>query len=483
MVCVFVASACSAGPDEAGEETESLDQGQTEQAEDETSAGTGATGDDDSDNADGDPDEDGEDGEDAADDRSASGGPEPPVLEPSISGQELAARLSDLPGRLAVGNGPELAVARPDGLTIEVLDGSESVLASQPTWSRDGEKLAWGSVSAERQVVLVETFDEEGGRTGDPERSNVEGQPVFYLQWGQADDRLAYIRNSTTGGLVEVGLVEPGLPAQPVGEGAPFFISWSPSPDRILAHVNEVSVDAFGLGGTSDEFVSVRSVDGGFSAPAWVDDDRGLIVSDGALSYLEVATGDVEPIVPLAGPVRFVVSPDKTKVAYQVVGGEGGLTVVNSPVQAERSGLVVLDLETGSQTVITADLALAFEFSPDSDKLAWLTATIDGGRPIGRWHFWSTTDSVLTNQSFDFVLTRKYGRSYLPFFAQYAQSVTGWSPDSSAFAFAGSIDRRQGVWIQLVDEIVAPQLVAPGDFVTWGAGQAPPPTSGGASAA
>ena len=477
-----MASACSAGPDEAGEETERADQDLTEQSEDETLDSGDDDGEGDSDgNSDGEPD--GASGDDEAGDGEPDTGQEPPTLDPSISGQELAARLSELPGRLAVGNGPEVAVARPDGLTVEVLDGSESVLASQPTWSRDGEKLAWSSVSAERQVVLVETFDDEGGRTGDPERSNVEGQPVFYLQWSHDDDRLAYIRNSTTGGLVEVGLLEPGLPAEPVGEGAPFFISWSPTPDRILAHVNEASVDAFGLGARPDEFTEVLAVDGGFSAPAWVDDDRGLVVSDGALSYLEVATGDIEPIVPLAGPVRFVVSPDKTKVAYQVVGGEGGVSVVNTTVQAERSGLVVLDLATGAQTVITADLALSFEFSPDSDKLAWLTATIDSGRPIGRWHFWSATDAVTTTQSFDFVLTGKYGRNYLPFFAQYAQSVTGWSPDSLAFAFAGSIDRRQGVWIQLIDEIVAPQLVAPGDFVTWGQGQAPPPTSGGASAA
>jgi TolB protein len=461
-------SACSSGDEDAAEDADAA-----------TSEGAAPS----------DGDTDGEAaGTDAGDDEpgSAQGDESPledPQFEPSIQGEELVARLSALPGRLAIGNGPELAVARPDGQTVDVVDGSESVLASQPTWSRDGTQLAWSSVSAERQVVLVETYDDEGVRTGEPERSNVEGQPVFYLQWSADDDQLAYIRNAEGGGVVEVGLIEPGLPGEPVGEGAPFFISWSPTPDRILAHVNEVSIDAFALDTPAELFNAVTAVDGGFSAPAWVDDQRALIVAEGALSYLNVATGDIEPIVPVAGPIRFVLSPDRTKVAYQVVGGSAGVSVIGLPVQGDRAGLTVLDLETGAQTVVTSELAVAFEWSPDSDKLAWLGAAITDGRPLGRWGFWSLTGDVVSTQTSGFELTRKYGRNYLPFFAQYAQSVTGWSPDSSAFAFAGRVDRQTGIWIQLIDEMVTSQRVALGDVVTWGAGQAPPPTSGGASAA
>ncbi len=466
-------SACSSGSDEADEGlgSERSDEAEETEADAEQASDPDGQSGTDADDP-GVPDDQGDDPLD----------PDPP-FEPSISGEELIQRLTDMPGRLAIGNGPELAIARADGRTVEVLDGSESVLASQPTWSHDGAQLAWGSVSADRQVVLVQSFDEQGGRVGDPVQSNVQGPPVFYMQWDADDDRLAYIRNSTSAGLVEVGLIEPGAPAEPVGEGAPFFISWSPAPDRILAHVNETSIDVFGLDAEPEDFAAVTAVDGGFSAPAWADEASGLIVSEGALSYLNVNTGVIEPIIPLAGPVRFVLSHDRTKVAYQVVGGSGGVSVIGSPIQAERTGLVVLDLETGEQTVLTAELALAWEWSPDSDKLAWLGAELNGGRPIGRWSFWSNSDAAATTRSAPFELTRKYGRNYLPFFAQYAQSVTGWSPDSQAFAFAGTADSRTGIWIQLIDEVVAPQLVAPGDFVTWGPGEPPPPTSGGASAA
>jgi TolB protein len=72
---------------------------------------------------------------------------------------------------------------------------------------------------------------------------------------------------------------------------------------------------------------------------------------------------------------------------------------------------------------------------------------------------------------------------YLPFFAQYTQSVTGWAPDSTAFAFAGGIDGVRGVWVQLLDEAVRPHRVALGDFVTWGPGEPLPAAGGGVSAA
>ncbi len=406
---------------------------------------------------------------------------------PSIDGEELTRRLSELDGRLAVGNGPELAVVRPDGGRVEWLDGSESTVAAQPTWSHDGSRLAWSSASAERQVVLVQDLDDDGRLDGEPRSTDAAGPPVFYLQWNQADDRLAYIRNSVGGGVVEVGTIEPGLPVNPVGEGAPFFVSWSPSPDRLLGHVNEDSIDLYNPAADPElGFGSVVAIDGGFSAPAWVDDRRALVVADGRLSYLDVETGATEAIIDIEGPVRFVLSPDRSRVAYQLVGGGGDLSLVGYPaaetVQLGESGLVVLDLATAEQTVVTGDLAVAWDWSPDGRNLAWLEAEIAGGRPLGRWHFWSDDATPATERSAQFAISRKYGQAYLPFFAQYAQSVTGWSPDSSAFAFAGTVDRERGIWIQLVDERVAPRLVAPGDVVTWGPGRLPEPEPGNSAA-
>ncbi|MGH1489106.1 MAG: hypothetical protein ACRBK7_06875 [Acidimicrobiales bacterium] len=406
-----------------------------------------------------------------------------PVPAPSISDDELTLRLSELGGRLAVGNGPELAVVRPDGAGIDVIDGSETVLASQPTWSHDGQHLAWSSISAERQVVQVQRFDEDGLRSEQPQVTDAPGNPVFYLQWNEGGDRLAYIRNAPDGGSVEVGVIEPGLPIIPVGLGAPFFISWSPAPDRLLGHVDESSIESYDVQAAAvSGFTTVTPVTGGFSAPVWVDDRRALIASDERLWYLDVESGAIEAIIELDGPVRFVLSPDRKRLAFQRLAEASSPTVIVQPIQQQRTGLVVLDLETLDRTLVTSEIVLAWEWSPDGQKLAWLEGRFVDQRPAGRWHFWSGDAALATTESQWFSITRRYGQSYLPFFAQYAQSVTGWAPDSLAYAFAGRVNGERGVWIQLIDEVVSPRNVAPGDFVTWGPGQPPPPSQGASAA-
>lgn len=476
LSCAVIASACSALPDEltgAAEDPRPADDAAPD-GDDERDGSGGATATPGDDNTPG--DEEGSGG---------AGGFGP--ANPSLTDRELTERLSELAGTLAVGNGSELSVVRPDGAGSLLLDGSESVLASQPTWSRDGTRLAWGSVSADRQVVQIQDFGDDGLPDGDARISNVAGNPVFYLQWNGSDERLVYIRNAETRGLVEVGTMDPGAPAVPVGEGAPFFISWDPDTDRIVGHVNERSIDLYELGnpgGPEAGFATVLPNGGGFSAPAWVDDNRVLVVIGEEFRYLDVSSGETESIVEVPGQVRFVLSPDRTAVAYQTMEGSDGPSLASLPVQDEdESSLIVLDLETGDQTLITNQLAVAWEWSPDSEKLAWLEAAVTAGRPAGTWSFWSDAGPMATPSTPVFNLSGKYGRNYLPFFAQYAQSVTGWSPDSTAYAFAGAMRGDGGVWVQLVTESVAPRIVAPGDFVTWGASDVPLPPAAGPSAA
>ena len=457
-VCLGLIAACTGGAEQGVEEpaVPSTDPPAT------TAPGTGGT--------------------DAGDDGTAPG-------PPSRSDEEVDERLAALGGTLAVGNGPELSIVRPDGEGELLLDGSASVVAAQPTWSHDGSVLAWSSLSVDRQAVLTQEFGSDGLPSGPPDLADAPGTPVFYLQWSEADDRLAYLRSAPAGVGVEAGLVDPGSPVDPLAQGAPFFIAWSPLPDRLLAHVGDATIDAFDSGDPEQGFRTVAPSGGGFSAPAWVDPGRALIVADGALSLLDVDTGSLQVIEPVGATVGFVLSPDRNLVAYQVDGAGEGLAVVGTvgegvdPVQRPEGGLIVLDLTTRERRVVTPEAALAWEWSPDGSRLAWLSVRFEQ-RPAGQWHFWSADGSQpTTGRTPEFVPTRKYAQVYLPFFAQYAQSVTGWAPDSSAFAFAGAVGGLQGIWVQLVDEVAEPHRAASGDFVTWGSGEPLPASGGGASAA
>ncbi len=427
--------------------------------------------------------------------------PPEPFDRPDALPDDAAAALADLDGKLAIGLGRTVAVARPDGLAYIELDDGETTIAGQPTWSRDGQQLVWSSISPQTQEARIQFFDEEGVVDGDPVRIPVPGQPIFYFQWRHDDEQLLYLRNSSRSQTVEAGVLSIGGGAAWMADGSPFFVSWAPEAALIAGHVADQEMrlydpegsrplDVAGEGATpsppgeSPVEGELLAPAGGFSAPAWLDDDRLLLILDGWLSIFSISERNSDRLLEINGPVRFVVSPDRSRAALQIagdIGRDGPLEasfVQTRPVQSGHP-LLVIDLETGEVETITENRVVAWEWSPDSSKLAWLEFDGPPARRLGRWQFWSLDGPVAGNATAPSLrLSDKELVNYLPFFAQYAQSMTRWSPDSTAFALVGSAPGGAGVWIHFVDRSIPAVLVAPGDIVAWGPGPAPPPSAG-----
>ena len=106
--------------------------------------------------------------------------------------------------------------------------------------------------------------------------------------------------------------------------------------------------------------------------------------------------------------------------------------------------MVVVDLLTGSSSVVPVDHVLAFFWSPDGRRLAALAvASADELR-------WAVFDGDEVHELTSFRPTRAWVGSVLPFFEQYSQSHAFWSadsqylvacalgPDGSAFALVQS---------------------------------------------
>ena len=76
---------------------------------------------------------------------------------------------------------------------------------------------------------------------------------------------------------------------------------------------------------------------------------------------------------------------------------------------------------------------------------------------------WDGASSFVTPR---FIPSLRLAGEYLPFFEQYAQSMSPWSPDGSAFAYPGiSEDGQEGIWIQCARPDRAPVLVA--EATSW----------------
>ena len=82
---------------------------------------------------------------------------------------------------------------------------------------------------------------------------------------------------------------------------------------------------------------------------------------------------------------------------------------------------------------------------------------------------WEDGSSFSTER---FVPSLELSRDYLQFFEQYAQSMTLWSPDGSAFVYAGQQEGsgESGIWIQPATPDTAPVRVADGVVASWSPG-------------
>ncbi len=449
VVLALLASSCSSGDDETGSDSEPpvTDQPAPGQQDPDDEA----------------PADERDDDENAAPGGSVPTPPSSPPVHPA---------LSELSGQLAIVDGGDVTVANPDGTGSAIVDGQSvrQAVAAQPVWSVDGARLAWATTEPTQVSVSV-----LGGETSEEiEVAASDGNPIFYLQWAPDGTKLAYLRNGPNGG-VEAGEATVGLGLEPIDEGQPFYVSWSPSSDRLLAHVGSTSL---GSGGEvlayGDDLVEpdvLLRPTIGFTAPAWIDDTTFVGAIDGGLAIVDLETGAAENLVETQGPIRFVVSPDGSRIAYTAE-PIGGLP------DGEMMPLIVLDIETGQEVVALERDAIAWEWSPAGDRLAILgperasgfeavsfepLAAFQGAEAF-RWFFWDEQIFAATPAH---VPSPLEAGAYLPFFEQFAQSHHRWSGDGVGFTFAGTIGGQTGIWVQIAEDETTASLVAAGSHVTW----------------
>lgn len=376
------------------------------------------------------------------------GGPAPTV--PS--------EVAGLSGRLVVVDAAgDLVTVRPDGTDKVVLDEVVPGLSQvrQPTWSPDGARVAWVRVEASEEggvSSVVATAGREGGHRSE----STTGTVPFYLFWDPTSSRIAYLGPSGPD-AIELGVVEADGDgeAAPLDTGRPYYLSWAPEGDQLLVHVGEDRLDRLALDGS---LTAVADQPGTFTAPVWTADGRTFVYAsvepDGQrLLVHDVGAEAGRALVRFDGLINFVVSPDGGRIAFQVLEEEGSLP------------LSVLTVGTGDTVEVTDAPTAAFFWSPDGERLLVLDPDPSAERFWYRWGVWDGTSSFVTPR---FVPSLLLAGEYLPFFGQYAQSMSLWSPDGTAFAYPGTDeDGEMGIWVQSALPNRAPVRVAEGDVVAW----------------
>lgn len=331
----------------------------------------------------------------------------------------------------------------------------DAAVAFQPVWSGSGHLVFIERTGVSGDLVVASPSGEE------QRRASFATAPfyAFPRPGTGGEGEILSLRNSLEGGLA-AEIVHPDASITSVGGGAPYYVTWTDD-GSLVGHVgNEV------LGEVYPNVRQPAASPGPFGAPAAWRDSIVYVRSAGASSYVSVLSGEqIRDLSTVSGPAHLVVGGDR--VAVRPVPTEtpaGGIEVLAQRLPGVPANtLTVLGLEDGTATTVAVGDIAAFFWDPSATRLLYLEI-VDAPAGELAWHVW---EDGATSDFATFTLDPEWWISFAQFFDQYAQSMTLWSPDGSAFAYPGRDGEDPAVWVQRLDAD-EPVRVGSGSWVSWG---------------
>jgi TolB protein len=355
---------------------------------------------------------------------------------------------------------------KPDGSDrTDLVEERPGLAAVQPTWSLDGERLVWTEV--DHMSEIPETSIVTSGPRGDQLERVPSRIAPFYFSWSPTGETVAFLGGGP-GGRVDLGLLGDGV--RILGEAQPYYFAWAPDGVSLLTHTDQAQVALLSTDGTE---TSLDRTPAQFQAPQWSSDGTRLVYATGS----PPPTGGVRTGAFQSGGQEIVIAEPGGAILHRLGAFSGVATFDLNPegsllahsFTVDRTvfnfgPLVVTDLESGNETMVSQNPVLAFQWSPAGDALLYLGSRGGADHPTFRWLVWdgatSTEYAVVTP-------TPAFATSYLPFWDQYSRSHTVWAPDGSAFAYSGLDEEGEPtIWVQIVGA-AEPTEVAQGDVVFW----------------
>ena len=402
-----------------------------------------------------------------------------------------------------------IAAAGPTGLRLLLPSGSlvgevgADHIVTQPTWSRDGLRLAatlTNPVSGGSLVAVVDITT--GDVTTSPAR-----RPYFFYSWNHDGTRLAALGPGSTGGTAMDILDHGGMPtSESTLEGGSIFVAWEPGGPRLLLHAGPQLLlisdpdsleDRDDLGPAGFEF----------QAAAWVPGTEGFLYVD---SYLQppddgsadapregssagtasrlalhsLDSGEVVDLGTVVGLAAIAVHPAGDRAAISLVNLEptppteatealeASLASQTDDVAAEtqpqaeggNGSVQIVDLNTLERLTVLDRTGFWLEWSPDGRHLLMATTVPDDVSAGLAWNIWDGEESVELTR---FSPSVAFLSHYLPFADQYNETPRLWSPDSDAITFGASTAEGDVTAVARLDGTGAITNLGPSDVSFW----------------
>jgi TolB protein len=382
-----------------------------------------------------------------------------------------------------VGADDQVYIAEADGSAARQISQQIAGLSTDqgwtfrwPTYSPDGRRLAFvgyraasGGLAASAVLVADATQSSASAVLESTELSPI------YLYWSPDNRRLsALFQEGRDLKLYLLDATQQDAPRQLL-VGQPLYWSWAPDGKDLAVHVGgdgQANTAAWiGLLHVSEGAVREErfsEAPGGFRAPAWAP-------TGGKVAYVGLGGGvSLLSVRDAAGQIaRVASSSGSAEMAFSWSPGGDWLAFASPSTSSPGvyDGLEVARADGTERHRLIQEPVVGFYWAPDSKRLA-----VVGLDTAARQLTWSTIQADAKSRRVlgSFLPSGDFAFQ-LPFFDQYSQSTSLWSPDGRKLVYAsdGSGARRNGsstgerVMVVDVDGQAEAAAVAQGGLAVW----------------